>query len=104
MATLINDRIDVRISKEHKELIKYASELSGFKSVSEFIVNIVRQESKKIIQEDSKILKSLDDKKIFINAILNPPKPNEYLKSSLINYNKFITTDGIDFKKTRKKP
>ncbi|WP_164126224.1 type II toxin-antitoxin system TacA family antitoxin [Sphingobacterium luzhongxinii] len=102
MATLVNDRIDVRISKEHKDLIKYASELSGFKSVSEFIVNVVSRESKKIIQEDSKILKSLEDKKIFVNAILNPPEPNEYLKSSLESYSKFVNSKEHDFSKFRK--
>lgn len=102
MAALVNDRIDVRISKEHKDLIKYASELSGFKSVSEFIVNVVSRESKKIVQEDSKILKSLEDKKIFVNAILNPPEPNEYLKSSLITYNEFVNEGENDFSKFRK--
>ena len=46
MATSINDRIDVRISREQKELIKYASELSGFKNLSEFIIFCVKATSK----------------------------------------------------------
>lgn len=95
MATLINDRIDVRINKEHKELIKYAAEVSGYKSVSEFIVNIVSRESRRILQEDAKLLKTIEDKKIFFNALLSPPAPNDNLKSALNNYKKFFVEDEI---------
>lgn len=90
MATLINDRIDVRISREQKEFIKYASELSGFKNLSEFIVYCINAEAKKIINENSIILNTIEDKKIFLNAILNPPKANAKLKKAQLNYNKFL--------------
>ena len=86
----INDRIDVRISKEQKELIKSASELSGFKSLTEFIVYTTSREASRIIEEKSMILKSLEDKKIFVNAILNPPAPNDKLRKAHSNYQKFI--------------
>ena len=99
MATLIKDRIDVRINREHKELIKYAAEVSGYKSVSEFIVNIVSRESKRIIEEDAKILKTIEDKRLFFNALTNPPTPNENLKSALKNYQRFfISNKDTDFK------
>lgn len=89
MATLINDRIDVRISKEHKELVKYASELRGFKSLSEFVVFCINKESSDIIRDNNIILKTIEDKKIFLEAILNPAKPNAKLKKAQIDYNKF---------------
>ena len=82
MATTINDRIDVRISKEQKELIKYASSLRGFKSLSEFIIYCVNAESQKIIMDNEKVLKTMEDKNIFVNAILNPPAPGEDLKKA----------------------
>lgn len=84
MATLINDRIDVRISKEQKELIKHASSLRGFKSLSEFIVYCVNTEASKIIMDNERILKTIEDKKIFVDAILNPPAPGEGLKKAQI--------------------
>lgn len=90
MATSINDRIDVRISREQKELIKYASELSGFKNLSEFIIFCVNTEAKKIISENSIVLNTIEDKKIFLNAILNPPTANAKLKKAQLNYNKFL--------------
>lgn len=95
MTTLINDRIDVRISKEQKELIKFASELCGFKSLSEFIVFTTNKEANKIIAEKNQILKSLEDKKIFVDAILNSPVPNANLKNALLNYKKIEGANEI---------
>jgi uncharacterized protein (DUF1778 family) len=88
MATTISDRIDVRISREQKELIKYASVLRGFKSVSEFVIHCINTEASKVINENSMILSTLEDKKIFLNAILNPPAPNEKLKKAQLKFSK----------------
>ena len=96
MATLVNDRIDVRISKEQKALIKFASELKGFKSLSEFIVFCVSTEADKVIKENNAILKTMEDKKIFLEAILNPPHPNDNLRRAQQNHNKFIESNGFD--------
>jgi len=93
MGTLVNDRIDVRISKEQKELIKLASELRGFKSLTEFIVFCANKEANNIIIENNQILKSIEDKKIFLAAILNPPPPNANLKKANLNYNKFMESN-----------
>lgn len=90
MKTAINDRIDVRISKEHKELIKLASEMSGFKNLSEFVIFCAKTEATRIIAENDQVLHSLEDKKIFVNAILNPPAPGSELRKALSNYNRFI--------------
>lgn len=92
MATVINDRIDVRISKEQKELIKYASELSGFKSLSEFIVFHIQAQASKIIKDSNTILHTIEDKKIFLEALLNPPPPNDALKQARLDYLKFKET------------
>jgi uncharacterized protein (DUF1778 family) len=94
MATTVNDRIDVRISKEQKELFKYASELSGFKSLTEFVVYCIKAETNKVINENNTLLKSLEDKKIFVNALLNPPAPNDKLKKAQLTFQKF-KNDGI---------
>lgn len=89
MATVINDRIDIRISKEQKELIKYASEIRGFKSLSEFVIFCINREATSIIKEDNMVLKSIEDKKIFLDAVLNPPEANEKLKNAQLDYKKF---------------
>lgn len=103
MATLVNDRIDLRISKEHKELIKHAAEISGFKTVSEFIVTLAKNEANRIIAEEDKVLKSMDDKVFFVETLLNPPAPNEALKRALKDYNKFSNSSSNDLKGFREK-
>lgn len=95
MATLVNDRIDVRISKENKALIKYASELSGFKSLSEFIVFITKNEANRIIKENDSFLKTLEDKKLFIDTLLNPPAPNDALKKAHSTYLKMLNDNEL---------
>lgn len=103
MATTASDRIDVRVSKEQKDIIKYACELSGFKSLTEFVVFCINKEANKIIIENNQILKSIEDKKIFINTILSPPKPNAKLRKAQSNYTKFLEANAAANKTTRKK-
>jgi uncharacterized protein (DUF1778 family) len=95
MGTIINDRIDVRISKEQKELIRYASDLRGFKSLTEFIVFSINKEANDIINEHNQILKSIEDKKVFLDAILNPLSPNANLKKAQLNYQKFLDSNEV---------
>ena len=90
MGAIINDRIDVRISREQKELVKYASSLSGFKNLSEFIVFCISKEARQIIKDNNEILKSFEDKKIFANAILNYAEPNSNLTKAHNKYKKFV--------------
>ncbi|WP_149915387.1 type II toxin-antitoxin system TacA family antitoxin [Sphingobacterium cavernae] len=104
MATIATDRIDIRISKENKDLIKYAAEISGFKTVSEFIVSLAKNEAKRIIEEETRLLKSMDDKVLFVETLLNPPTPNKALKSALGNYNDLLNSSNPnDFHSFRKK-
>jgi uncharacterized protein (DUF1778 family) len=101
MSTLSKDRIDVRISKEQKEFFKYASELRGFKSLSEFVINCVFVESNKIIRDNNLIVNTLEDKEKFIEAILNPPSPNASLKNAQLNYKKFAENSGANNRNTQ---
>lgn len=103
MATLSKDRIDVRISKEQKDFIRYASELCGFKNLSEFVVHCINSEARKIVKENNLFLKTFEDKKIFINAILNPPAPNDYLKAAQSNYKKSKKGNGFKYRNLNKK-
>ena len=104
MAKLASDRIDIRISKENKDLIKYAAEISGFKTVSEFIISMAKNEAKRIIEEEARHLKSMDDKVLFVETLLNPPAPNKTLKSALDNYNDLLNSSNPnDFESFRKK-
>lgn len=89
MAIKIKDRIHVHISKKQKELIKYASELSGFKSLSEFMAYHIQAQAHQIIKDSKTILNTTEDKRMFLEAILNPEEPNNALKKARLNYENF---------------
>lgn len=89
MATKFTERLDFKIDSNQKELINYALSLTEFKSISEFIRDCIVKESNKIIAESNQILKSIDDKKIFVDAILNPKKPSNKLIEANVKYNEF---------------
>jgi len=63
------ERLDIRITTEEKELIKYAFEISGKKNISDFITDILINESNRIINENIKIKKILDDKRSFVDKL-----------------------------------
>jgi len=104
MATFVNNCVDIRISKENKDLIKHAAEISGFKTISAFIVSLAKNEAKRIIEEENRLLKSMHDKVLFVETFLNPPAPNKALKSALDNYNDLLNSSNLnDFDSFRKK-
>ncbi|RYZ51237.1 MAG: DUF1778 domain-containing protein [Chitinophagaceae bacterium] len=72
--------------------IEEIATLGGFKSLSEFIVHAVSQEAHKIEEKHSRILASEKDKKIFFDALMNPPKPNPALKRAFKKYNNAVGT------------
>lgn len=83
-----NSRIEIRVSNEDKDLFEYASSLRGYKSLSEFLRVILTKESKAIIAEENKILKSKRDKLIFFNALMGKEeKPNQSLVSAIKYHN-----------------
>jgi len=97
MSTVIqkkeSERIEFRVSKEDKSLFEYASEIAGFKSLSEFVRRAIVKEAKAIVVAEKRILASQRDKDIFFGALMgNEEKPNESLISAL-KYHSEMTSD-----------
>lgn len=86
-----NERIDIRVTPEEKELFLEAYKISGDRSFSGFIARIVKTKSFEIIEENKKILASERDKKIFFEAIFSEQEPNQALKEAA---KKFISSQA----------
>lgn len=82
-------RLDIRLTEKERDIFYRAFEVSGFASFSEFVIQAVRKESDKVINEHEQILVSDRDKKKFFDALMNPPAPNEELKKAFILYQEF---------------
>ena len=67
-------RIEARTTPETLEILRRAAEIQG-RSMSDFVVTAAREAACRAI-EDAQILRlSVEDQRLFAEAILNPPPP-----------------------------
>jgi uncharacterized protein (DUF1778 family) len=75
-ATKRSARLDARVSPKEKELIEAAAGLRGI-SVTDFLRTAVTDAAHRIIRESEVLTLAERSRKIFVEALLSPPKPND---------------------------
>jgi uncharacterized protein (DUF1778 family) len=70
------ERLDARLTREEKEMIETAAGLRGTSS-SDFVRMAIKEAALRAIREHELLTLSEQSRKIFVEALLNPPKPNE---------------------------
>lgn len=85
------ERLEARISAAKKRLLKNAADISG-RSLTDFVVNSAYEAAVRIIEEHNQLHLSISDRDIFINALLNPPKPSNNLLKAARRYKKDIVS------------
>jgi uncharacterized protein (DUF1778 family) len=81
-------RFDTRLSRDKKLMIEKAALLGGYKNLSDFVVTTVCEKALEIIKKSETILSSQRDNEVFFNALINPPEPNNALRSAVSQYKK----------------
>jgi len=76
-----NARIEARIAPEALAIVKRAAELQG-RSVSDFVVAAAQEAAYRTIEDSALVRLAADDQSRMMNAILDPPEPNEALKAA----------------------
>jgi uncharacterized protein (DUF1778 family) len=71
-----DERLDARVSREEKEMIETAASLRGT-SASDFVRMATREAALNTIREHEVLTLNERAKRVFVEALLNPPKPNE---------------------------
>ena len=71
-----DERLDARVTREEKETIEIAANLHGT-SASDFVRMVTKEAALKTIREHELLTLTQESKKVFVEALLNPPKPNE---------------------------
>ncbi len=71
-----NERLDARVTREEKEIIETAAHLRGT-SASDFVRMVTKEAALNTIREHELLTLSEKSKRIFVEALLNPPKPND---------------------------
>jgi len=72
------ERLDARVTLEEKQVIETAASLRGI-SVTDLLRTSVRDAARRIIRENEVLTLSERDSKAFVEALMNPPKPNKKL-------------------------
>ena len=81
------ERLDVRLTKEKKELIEQAAAASG-QSVTEFTVRTLCRRARKVLRDEQVLVLSDRDRDAFLAALDNPPPPNEFLRRAADRWRK----------------
>lgn len=80
-----SERLEARISKEQKELFQRAADLQG-RTLTDFMITALQEAAMKAIQEHEMMILSVQDRKVFVEALLNPPSPSAKLQAAAIRY------------------
>ncbi|MEA5534706.1 DUF1778 domain-containing protein [Crocosphaera sp. XPORK-15E] len=83
-------RLEARITPETKALFQKAANLEG-RTLTDFVVASVQAEASRVIQKHQTLKLSVEDSEAFVDALLNPPKPNDSLKSAAIRYKQVMS-------------
>jgi len=78
-------RLEARVDPEIKALWQKAADLEG-RTLTDFVIASVQAAACKVIEQHQILKLSVEDSEAFVNALLNPPKPNDALKAAALRY------------------
>ncbi len=79
-----NERVDLRVDSESKDLFARAAEISG-SSLSAFLVESARKRAYRLLEEHDRVILKNQARDIFMSTLSSPPTPNETLKKAAKN-------------------
>lgn len=78
-------RLEARVTSDQKRLIERAAELRGT-TVTEFVVGSAQQAAANTIKDFETLRLRDQAREVFINAVLNPPAPNDAARAAAKRY------------------
>lgn len=78
-------RFDARLDEDQKTLIQRAADLEG-RTMTDFVLHSAKVAAERTIQERAMMVLSARDTEVFVDAILNPPKPGPVLRAAARAY------------------
>jgi uncharacterized protein (DUF1778 family) len=88
------ERLEARVTPAEKQLLMRAAELSG-RSLTDFVVANVHECARQILHQHNVMLLSDVDSSQFMEALLNPPAPNQALQRAARRYKELSGTSEI---------
>ena len=90
-ATSKSERINLRLDAAAKHKIEQAASLEG-RTVSGFILSSALTCADEAVRAHETMVLGKRDAEVFLDAILNPPKPNEKLRRAMREYRKRVVS------------
>ncbi|HCM1959199.1 TPA: DUF1778 domain-containing protein [Salmonella enterica subsp. houtenae serovar 43:z4,z23:-] len=79
MSALKKQRIDLRLNEDDKHMIEEAAAMTN-QSISQFMVSTASERAAEVIDQHRRLLLNEDSWNLVMEAITNPPAPNDRLK------------------------
>lgn len=79
------ERLEARLTPEQKKYIEHAARIKGT-SVSDFVVSSAQETAVRTIREYEVLTLNEQARKVFANALLNPPAPGRRLVAAARRY------------------
>ena len=88
-----DERISMRTNLETKRYLEAAATLSGYNSLTSFLLSTAYKEAQRVIKESQGRILSNRDRDLLLNLLGKPPNPNDELKDLLMNAEKHHLKD-----------
>lgn len=73
-------RFDAKMSVSHKKMLEEAASLKGFKNLSEYVITTMVENAKKVIDEYSKVVYTVQDKEKIMHVLNEPTEVTDSFK------------------------
>lgn len=84
-----DERVNFRVSSAMKNVMVRAAEVTG-RSLTDFIAFSAFSAAQKAIEEVEQLQLAEEDRVVFLDALSNPPAPNDALKAAATRYRKLV--------------
>ncbi|BAZ11879.1 hypothetical protein NIES4071_37050 [Calothrix sp. NIES-4071] len=88
-------RLEARVNPEIKALWQKAADLQGV-TLTDFVISSVQQAAYKVIEQHQTLKLSLEDAEALVEALKQPPMPNDALIAAALRYKKVIQNNGAN--------
>jgi uncharacterized protein (DUF1778 family) len=83
-------RLEARITDEQKALFQHAANLTG-RSLTDFVVSSAQEIAARTVREREVLTLSGLDRRVFLDALLHPPRPSKRLRQAASRFKRAST-------------
>jgi uncharacterized protein (DUF1778 family) len=88
-----DQRLEARVTPDQKELIERAACVQG-RTVTDFVVSALQEAAKQAIAEHTLWKLTHEQQTAFIDALMDPPAPNQKLRQAYKRFRKYQAAAG----------